>query len=500
MSVGYNAFVVGAALADQTHELYQKPHKNLFMKNLPTKNGLTAALQHAQEKEQTHLAELLDFLRIASISTRPEHNADTEAAAQWLAQELEAAGLENVRLIATKGHPLLYADWLHAGPQAPTVLIYGHYDVQPVEPLDLWQTPPFSPVVRDNYVYARGASDDKGQLYIHLKAVEAWLKGGGNLPVNVKFIIEGEEETGGANLAAFVPNNPHLLEADVALVSDTAILGPDQPAIVYGLRGMSYLFLEVTGPARDLHSGSYGGGINNPINALAHIIARLKDEEGRILIPGFYDRVRPLSEVERGLLAQFPLDEKEWLLETGASQPWGEPEFTLVERLGARPTLDVNGIIGGYTGIGAKTVLPSVARAKISMRLVPDQDPDEIRDLFSRYVEQIAHPSVQVTVTPGHGAPATIADLEIPAMRAAVAAYTEVFNQKPIYMREGGSIPVVSHFQNYLGLETILMGFGLPGDRIHAPNERFYLPNFYRGIQTAVHFLHNYATLAATGR
>jgi acetylornithine deacetylase/succinyl-diaminopimelate desuccinylase-like protein len=465
------------------------------MKAHAPKNALAAALQHAQEQQQTHLAELLDFLRIPSISTRPEHNADTSAAAEWLAQELEAAGLENMRLIPTKGHPLLYADWLHAGDTAPTVLIYGHYDVQPVDPLDLWQTPPFSPVIRDDYIYARGASDDKGQLYIHVKAIEAWLKGSGQLPVNVKFIVEGEEETGSANLSTFVPGNPELLEADVALVSDTAILAPDQPTIVYGLRGMCYLFLEVTGPTRDLHSGSFGGGINNPINALADIIARLKDEEGRILIPGFYDRVRPLSEAERALLARFPLDEKQWLAETGASQAWGEPEFTLVERLGARPTLDVNGIIGGYTGVGAKTVLPSVARAKISMRLVPDQDPEEIRELFSRYVAQIAHPSVQATVTAGHGAPATITDLEIPAMRAAVSAYTEVFGREPIYMREGGSIPVVSHFQNSLGLETILMGFGLPGDRIHAPNERFYLPNFYRGIQTAVRFLHNYATL-----
>jgi acetylornithine deacetylase/succinyl-diaminopimelate desuccinylase-like protein len=465
------------------------------MKFQPPENALEAALQHAKEHEETHLAELLDFLRIASVSTQPEHNVDTKAAAEWLAQELEAAGLENVRLIPTKGHPLLYADWLHAGTQAPTVLIYGHYDVQPVEPLDLWQTSPFSPVIRDNYIQARGASDDKGQLYIHVKAVEAWLKGSGSLPVNVKFIIEGEEETGSAHLSAFVPANPDLLEADVALVSDTAILAPDQPAIVYGLRGMCYLFLEVTGPARDLHSGSYGGGINNPINALAHIIARLKDEDGRILIPGFYDKVRPLSSEERTLLGRFPLDERQWLEETGASRPWGEPEFTLVERLGARPTLDVNGIIGGYTGVGAKTVLPSVARAKISMRLVPDQDPEEIHELFSRYVEQIAHPSVQAKVTRGHGAPATITDLGIPAMRAAVSAYTQVFGQEPIYMREGGSIPVVSHFQNSLGLETVLMGFGLPGDRIHAPNERFYLPNFYRGIQTAVHFLHNYATL-----
>jgi acetylornithine deacetylase/succinyl-diaminopimelate desuccinylase-like protein len=461
----------------------------------PSQPLLDTALKHAEAHQQDHLAELLDFLQIPSVSTRPEHNADTHAAAEWLAQELIAAGLENVRTIPTDGQPLIYADWLNAGPDKPTVLIYGHYDVQPAEPFELWQTPPFAPAIRDNFIYARGSSDDKGQLYIHVKAVEAYLKSNGRLPVNVKFIIEGEEESGGASLAAFIPAHPDLLQADVALISDTAILTPEQPTIIYGLRGMCYMFLDVTGPSRDLHSGSFGGGINNPINAIAHIIAKLKDEDGRILIPGFYDRVRPLSAEERELIARLPLDEAKWLQEAGAARAWGEPEYSLVERLGARPTLDVNGLIGGYTGVGAKTVLPSVARAKISMRLVPDQDPQEVARLFQEYVQQIAPASVKVTVTGGHGAPASITDYSVPAMQAASAAYTSVFGNEPIYMREGGSIPVVSQFQRHLGLETVLMGFGLPGDRIHAPNERFYLPNFYRGIQTSIRFLANYADL-----
>jgi acetylornithine deacetylase/succinyl-diaminopimelate desuccinylase-like protein len=349
--------------------------------------------------------------------------------------------------------------------------------------------------VRDDYLYARGASDDKGQAYIHVKAVEAYLRQNGRLPVNVKFIIEGEEESGGASLEAFIPQNKDLLAADVALISDTAILGPEQPAIVYGLRGMCYVLLDVTGPGRDLHSGSFGGGIDNPINVVSHMIAKLKDENGRILIPGFYDRVRPLTDNEREILRQFPLDEDKWLREAGAPQIWGEPEFTLVERLGARPTLDVNGIIGGYTGPGRKTVLPATVHAKISMRLVPDQDPKEIGELFRQYIKSITPPTVSVTMDIGSLSPASVTDYNIPAMRAAAAAYEHVFGQKPVYMREGGSLPVVAAFQTHLGLETVLMGFGLASDRIHSPNERFYIPNFYKGIQTSIYFLAEYARL-----
>jgi len=450
-------------------------------------------LEYAQQHRAEHVAELTDFLRIPSVSTQPDHAADTAKAADWVAAAMKTAVLDNVTVIPTNGHPLVYADWLHAGPDAPTVLIYGHYDVQPAEPLNEWHTPPFEPTVIEDYLYARGSSDDKGQVFVHIKAVEAHLKANGRLPVNVKFIVEGEEESGGANLRAFIPENTGLLKADVALVSDTSMVNPDTPSIVYGLRGMCYFMMDITGPARDLHSGSFGGGIDNPLNVLGHVIAQLKDRDGRVLIPGFYDKVRPLSPEERALLAELPLDPASWLAETGAPQAWGEPEYTLVERLGARPTLDVHGIIGGYTGPGGKTVLPSTVHCKLSMRLVPDQDPQEIAQLFRDYVASILPPTVTATINGRSGAPATITDLNIPAMKAAVAAYEASFGKKPVFMREGGSIPVVGQFQDYLGLETVLMGFGLPDDRIHAPNERFYLPNFYRGIETSIRFLAEYA-------
>lgn len=444
----------------------------------------------AREHQSDYLAELMDFLRIPSVSTQPERQAETAAAARWLAEKMKRAGLENVEVIQTQRHPLVYADWLHAA-NAPTVLVYGHYDVQPAAPLELWESPPFEPTVRDDFLYARGASDDKGQVYVHVKAVEAILQSNGRLPVNVKFIVEGEEESGGESLGAFIPQNKEKLAANFALVSDTAMVSAQQPAIVYGLRGITYAFIDITGPRRDLHSGSFGGGINNPLNVLGHIIARLKDEDGRILIPGFYDKVRPLTEQERDILAQFPLDEAAWLAETGVPESWGEPDYTLVERLGARPTLDVHGIIGGYTGEGAKTVLPAKVHAKLSMRLVPDQDSAEIGRLLKAYIAKLAPPSVKVEVSVGHGAPASITDFNIPAMQAAARAYATAFGQEPVFMREGGSIPVVSQFQSELGLETVLMGFGLPSDQIHAPNERFYLPNFYRGIETSIHFLQN---------
>jgi acetylornithine deacetylase/succinyl-diaminopimelate desuccinylase-like protein len=453
-------------------------------------------ITYARENEERFLHELKAFLRIPSVSTQPERDEETAQAAGWLAEAMETAGLENVQVIETARHPLVYADWLNAGPGAPTVLIYGHYDVQPAEPLEEWETPPFEPAVRDGFLYARGGSDNKGQHFAHVKAIEALLQTEGRLPVNVKFIVEGEEESGGASLAAFIPAHKEMLAADVALVSDTSIHSPTQPTIVYGLRGICYVLMDITGPGRDLHSGSFGGGVNNPLNVLGHVIAKLKDEDGRILIPGFYDQVRPLSDEERQLLAKSPLDEEEWLAETGAPEIWGEPEYTLVERLGARPTLDVHGVIGGYTGAGAKTVLPSSVHAKISMRLVPDQDPQRICRLFQEYVRELVPPSVTVSFDPGHGAPASITDYHIPAMQAAQRAYADAFGAEPIMVREGGSIPVVGHFQTQLGLETVLMGFGLPGDRIHAPNERFYLPNFYRGIETGVRFLQEYAALS----
>lgn len=446
-------------------------------------------IQFAQQHHRIYVSELIEFLKIPSVSTQAERKSDTARAAAWLARSLENAGLENVQIIKTKRHPLVYADWFHAGPQAQTVLIYGHYDVQPPEPLELWESPPFEPVIHDDYLYARGAADDKGQIYIHVKAVEAYLKTAGRLPVNVKFIVEGEEEIGSGNLYHFLAENSALLAADSALVSDSSILGKGKPALVYGLRGICHVQIDLTGPGRDLHSGSYGGGINNPLNALAHIISKLKDEDGHILIPGFYDKVRPLTSEERKLLAEFPLDEKAWLKETGAPETWGEPEFSLVERLGARPTLDITGMYGGYQGEGSKTVLPSLAHAKISMRLVPDQDPQEITELITRFIRSIAPPSVTLNIQTGDGSKAILIDRDTAQMRAAAAAYEATFNQPVVFMREGGSIPIVERFAAGLNIPTVLMGFGLPGDRIHSPNERFYLPNFHAGIETSIRYL-----------
>ena len=447
------------------------------------------ALEHASRHQQSHLAELIEFLRIPSVSTQTDHDAETTSAAEWLAQAMTRAGLENIRIIPTGRHPLVYSDWLHGGPEAPTVLIYGHYDVQPAEPFELWDTHPFEPSIRGDYIYARGAADDKGQLYIHVKAVEAYLQTAGTLPVNVKFIIEGEEEIGSHSLSTFIPKNHALLAADSALISDSAMLAPGKPALVYGLRGNCHLLMDITGPGRDLHSGSYGGGVNNPLNALAHFIARLKDERGHIMIPGFYDRVRPLTVDEREMLAHFPLDIDAWLPETGAPEVWGEPEYTLVERLGARPTLDVTGMYGGYIGKGTKTVLPSHAHAKISMRLVPDQDPAEIGALFQEFARSVLPSSVKFAIQiAGLSKPALLARDTAP-MRAAVAAYEATYRNEVVWMREGGSIPVVNQFQSDLKLPTVLMGFGLPGDHIHAPNERFYLPNFYAGIETSIRYL-----------
>ncbi|UCG25028.1 MAG: dipeptidase [Chloroflexota bacterium] len=447
------------------------------------------ALEFSQGRKKEQLKELIEFLQIPSISTQPDKATDVAVAADWLAREMSLAGLENVSVIPTKGHPLVYGDWLRAGPESPTVLVYGHYDVQPPDPLELWNSPPFEPRIQDDHIYARGASDDKGQLYIHVKSIESYLKSAGKLPINVKFIFEGEEESGGESLEAFVPDNKDLLKADTALVSDTHIVGRDQPSIVYALRGMCYVFLNVTGPTRDLHSGGYGGAIDNPINALGHIIAKLKNEEGRILIPGFYDRVRTLSDEERRLIARGVHDESAWLADTGAPRSWGEPEFTVLERIGARPTLDVNGLIGGYTDSGAKTVLPSKVHAKISMRLVPDQDPQEIFAKFQEYVREITPDSVRAECKYFGGAPPCLIDTQVPEMKAATKAYERVFGKQPIYKREGGSIPVISLFQEHLGIQSVLMGFGLADDHIHSPNERMYLPNFYRGIETSIHYL-----------
>jgi acetylornithine deacetylase/succinyl-diaminopimelate desuccinylase-like protein len=383
---------------------------------------------------------------------------------------------------------VVYAEWLAAGAEAPTVLVYGHYDVQPPDPLELWDTPPFEPTIVGDDIFARGASDDKGQLYVHVKALETFKEIAGAPPVNVKCIFEGEEESGSPSLEPFIREHADLLAADVAVISDTHIVGKEQPSIVYALRGLAYGEVEVTGPDHDLHSGGYGGAVHNPIHALCTMIAGLHDEDGRITVPGFYDKVRDLSPQEREEMAKVPFEREAWLREAGVKTDWGEPAYTIVERTAARPTLDVNGIWGGYTQPGAKTVLPSEAFAKISMRLVPDQEPAEITRLLQDYLAEIAPPTVSVEVRDLHGGESAVVRRDSPAMQAAFRAYAEAFGREPIFVRGGGSIPVVATFQSTLGLETVLMGFGLPDDRLHSPNEKFHLPNFYKGIETALLF------------
>jgi acetylornithine deacetylase/succinyl-diaminopimelate desuccinylase-like protein len=447
------------------------------------------ALEYARANQDRFLAELKEFLSIPSVSTQPQHKPDIERAAAWLRDKLLAAGFLRVEVMPTLGHPVVYAEWLAAGPEAPTILIYGHYDVQPPDPLELWDTPPFEPTVVGDDIFCRGAADDKGQLYAHVKAVETLKETAGTLPINVKCLFEGEEESGSPSLEPFIREHTGLLAADVAVISDTHILGKDMPSIVYALRGLAYVEVEVTGPDHDLHSGSYGGAVHNPINALCAMIARLQDEDGHITIPGFYDKVRELDPEERAELAKVPFEREAWLQEAGVKSDWGEPAYTIVERTTARPTLDVNGIWGGYTQPGAKTVLPSKAFAKISMRLVPDQEPAEIAGLLRKTLTGIASPTVDVEVrglTDGEGA---IVRRDNPAMKAASRAYAETFGREPVFTREGGSIPVVATFQKVLGIETILMGFGLPDDRLHSPNEKFHLPNFYKGIETIIRFM-----------
>jgi len=446
------------------------------------------ALAQAERARQAQLQELDELLRIPSISTLPDHRPQIEQAARWLAAHLQTLGLDDVKIYPTERHPVVYGQWLGASGQ-PTVLIYGHYDVQPADPLDQWQSDPFEPQRRGDHLYARGVADDKGQLFVHLKAIEAYLQSARRLPVNVKLLLEGEEEIGSTSLPRFIAEHRELLQAEIALISDSHILAPDQPSIVYGLRGMTYVELQVQGPDHDLHSGSYGGSVHNPLNALAALIAKLHDERGRVVIPGFYDRVRPLSPEERSELARLPYDETAFCREAGISATWGDPDYTVLERLGARPTLDVNGLVGGFTGEGAKTIIPAQATAKISMRLVPDQEPHEIAWLFESYIEKITPPTVKSQVKAIHFADPALIARDIPQMRAAKQAYQEGFGAEPLFTREGGSIPVVTLFKKQLGLDSILMGFGLPDDRLHSPNERFYLPNFYRGIRTSIHFL-----------
>jgi acetylornithine deacetylase/succinyl-diaminopimelate desuccinylase-like protein len=447
------------------------------------------AFDYAETHRTEFLAELKDFLRIPSISTLPEHAADMRRTAEWIAAQLRDLGMEHVEIFPTKGHPVVYASW-EGAPGAPTILIYGHYDVQPVDPLDEWHSAPFEPTERDGNLYARGASDDKGQIFVHIKVVQALMRAyDGKPPINVKFLIEGEEEVASLNLDEFILSHQDLLRADVTVISDGAVLAMDRPSITYALRGMTYMELEVKGPRHDLHSGSYGGTVHNPAQALAEIITALHNPDGSIAVPGFYDKVRPLSAEERAALAKFPWTAEEWHNETGARRAWGEADYTLRERIGARPTLEVNGLLSGFTGVGAKTVLPAKAMAKISCRLVSDQDPYEIEKLVRKYVESLTPPDITTEVRGLNYAYPSIVPINSPAMNVAIAAYERGFGAKPVFMREGGTLPIVATLQKTFGMPVLLLGFGLPDDGAHAPNEKFKVECFYRGIDTSIALL-----------
>jgi acetylornithine deacetylase/succinyl-diaminopimelate desuccinylase-like protein len=449
---------------------------------------LTQALDYAGQHRDDALSDLLEFIRIPSISTLPENRDDVRAAAQWLADKMTTVGLEHVQIIPTAGHPVVYADWLHAGEDAPTVIVYGHYDVQPADPLDEWLTPPFEPTIKGDDLYARGATDDKGQLFVHIAAVEAYLQSAGKLPLNIKFLLEGEEELGSTHLREFIAGHLELLAADAALISDTHMLDPQTPAIITGVRGLVYMEVTLRGSARDLHSGMYGGVVENPFNAMAHLLSALRDPQGRVLIPGFYDTVRPISPAAREAINSGRATEAVLLEETGAPALFGEADYSLGERIGARPSLDVHGIRGGFTGEGQKTVIPAVAMAKVSMRLVPDQDPDEIARLFTAYVQDICPPTMEVEVRKLSGEKGAVIDIDNPAIDAAKAAFGQVVDNPPVFPREGGSIPVVAMFNNLLNAPVVMMGFGLPDDGLHSPNEKFHVPNFFNGIQVALHY------------
>jgi acetylornithine deacetylase/succinyl-diaminopimelate desuccinylase-like protein len=431
-----------------------------------------------------YVDELKEYLAIPSISALPQHAADVRRCAEWTSSELARVGLQNVRLIETPGHPVVYGEWLGAQ-GAPTILFYGHYDVQPVDPLDKWVSPPFAATVRDGEIYARGSADDKGQIFMHFKAIEAWLKEAGTLPVNIKVFIEGEEEVGSTHLDTFVHDNDDLLKADVVVISDSPMFDRGVPSICYGLRGLSYFQIDLKGTNSDLHSGSFGGAVANPAFVLGQILSQMKDRGGRIKIPGFYDDVRALTEEERAEWKRLPFNETRYRKELGAPKLFGESGYTTLERVWARPTFEVNGLLAGFTGEGAKTVIPATAMAKVSMRLVPDQDPAKIGDLFEAYLKKVAPKTVEVTLTRMQGGKPWMADFDNPFVQAAGRAIERGFGKAPVFNREGGSIPVVSTFQRELGVPAVLFGVGLPDENAHAPNEKLDLGNFHSGIIAA---------------
>ncbi|MCY4778168.1 dipeptidase [Sphingobacterium sp. UT-1RO-CII-1] len=449
---------------------------------------------YIQSNQDRFLEELFTLLRFPSISADPKYKEDIIKTAEFVAQKLKDAGADNVEVCPTAGNPIVYGEKIIA-PNLPTVLVYGHYDVQPADPIELWDTPPFEPTIRDGKIYARGAADDKGQFYMHVKAFE-YMMSQNELSCNIKFMIEGEEEVGSANLGTFVKENKERLTNDVIVISDTSMISMEQPSLETGLRGLSYVEVEVTGPNRDLHSGVYGGAVANPATILAKLIASLHDENNHITIPGFYDDVIELTESERDALNKAPFDIEVYKKDLQVTDVWGEKGYTTIERTGIRPTLEVNGIWGGYIGEGAKTVLPSKAYAKISMRLVPNQDSNRITELFKNHFEKIAPSSVKVEVKPHHGGEPVVTPTDSIAYKAAEKALEEAFKKKPIPTRGGGSIPIVALFEKELQSKTVLLGFGLDSDNLHSPNEKYGIENYLKGIETIPSFFKHFAELS----
>jgi acetylornithine deacetylase/succinyl-diaminopimelate desuccinylase-like protein len=451
-------------------------------------NRAEAAVSYAKENQQTSIQNLIDFLKIESISALSSHQSEVARAAEWVAGRIADTGVDLVQIMPTDGHPLILGSWQQAGKEMPTILIYGHYDVQPVDPVDEWKSPPFDPEIRGENIYARGATDMKAQLVAFLEALDAYFHTS-KPPVNLKFLIEGEEEVGSEHLENFILQNQDQLSSDFCLNLDAGILAPDVPSIMYGLRGLAYFEIRLQGPAADLHSGKFGGAIENPAFVLCELIAGMRDAQGRITLPGFYDKVRPLSDEERAEIARLPQGEAWWLEKTGAKSLRQDTGYTATERATARPTLDVNGLLSGFTGEGSKTVLPSRAMAKISMRLVPDQTPEEIQQSLQAYLAAHVPGTVSCELVEMHGTPPSISPRDSKAVRAACKAMEHVWGKAPLFTRDGGSVPVVGIIKDRLGIDSLLLGFGLPDDNPHAPNEKQHLPTFYRGIETYIHFL-----------
>jgi len=452
------------------------------------------ALEYANTHQKLFMDNLISLVRIPSVSTAPEHKGDMQKTAEWLSDRLINLGMKNVQIMPTGGHPVVFAECKAAGETKPTVLIYGHYDVQPVDPIELWKTPPFEPTQIGDNLFARGASDMKGQVIATLNAIESVMQAG-DPPVNMKFIFEGEEEIGSPNLVPFIEKHKNLLACDVALNPDSGMIDDKTPTITYALRGMAYFELRIYGPKQDLHSGLFGGAVHNPAVVLAELIAGMHDDQWRVTLPGFYDKVRPLSDQERIELARLPLTEDYYLQQTGAPALYGEKGFTPAERVGGRPTLDVNGLLSGFTGVGSKTVLPAYAMAKISTRLVPDQNPHEVEKQLIAYLNEKAPATVRWEITNLSAGWASISDINHPATRAMVKGLEAAWNIKPLYKRDGGSVPVVADMQRILGVDSVLTGFGLADDNIHAPNEKLHLPTWQKGTNALIHFFYNYGNV-----